>query len=91
MDRHVAERAAWDNDPNPPESSRCLAWENTIVLQATDREAAYAKAASLASQNSSQFVDDSNNDRKGRWIFEGLLSLLPIYDDLKDGTEGSLD
>ena len=81
------ERAAWDDEPDPPKNSRCLAWENTIVLRASDREAAYAKAVSLASQNSSEFSDDSNSARKGHWVFEGLVSLLPIHDDLKDGAE----
>jgi hypothetical protein len=46
------ERAAWDDDPDPSPASRCLAWENTMIFQATDREAAYVKALSL-SQNAS--------------------------------------
>jgi hypothetical protein len=80
------ERAVWDDKPNPSPNSRCLSWENTIVLQAPDREAAYAKAVFLASQHSSEFMDDSRS-RKGHWIFEGLTSLLPIYDELEDGAE----
>ena len=80
------ESASWDDEPNPSPNSRCLAWENTIILQATDREAAYAKAVSLASQYSSEFEDNSRN-RKGHWVFEGLTNLLPIYDELEDGAE----
>ena len=80
------ERAAWDDEPHPSPNSRCLAWENTIILQAPDREAAYAKAVSLASQYSSEFEDDSGN-RKGHWVYEGLTSLLPIHDELQDGAE----
>jgi len=80
------ERVAWDDEPNPLPNSRCLAWENTIILRASDREAAYTKAISLASQHSLEFEDDSKN-KKGHWVFEGLTSLLPIYDELEDGTE----
>ncbi|MCW1968700.1 MAG: DUF4288 domain-containing protein [Anaerolineae bacterium] len=80
------ERAAWDDEPNPSPNSRCLSWENTIILQAPDREAAYAKAVFLATQNVSEFVDDVRN-RKGRWVFEGLTSLLPIHEELEDGAE----
>lgn len=80
------ERASWDDEPNLSPNSRCLAWENTILLQAPDREAAYAKAISLASQYSPEF-DDISRNRKGHWVFEGLTSLLPIYDELEDGAE----
>jgi hypothetical protein len=78
------ERAAWDDEPNPSPNSRCLAWENTIILQAGNREEAYEKAIRLA-QSESEF--ENNCGRKGHWIFEGLTSLLPNYDELKDGTE----
>ncbi|MDG4596694.1 MAG: DUF4288 domain-containing protein [Candidatus Contendobacter sp.] len=81
------ERAAWDDEPNPAPNSRCLAWENTIILQAPDREAAYEKAIALASQQTSQFEDSTRNNRKGHWVFEGLTSLLAIHEELTDGAE----
>ena len=31
--------------------------------------------------------ETDNEERKGRWKFEGLTSLLLIYDDLEDGAE----
>ena len=79
-------RAAWDDEPNPNPNSRCVAWVNTIILQAPDREAAYAKAIALGSQSSTEF-EDPQRTRKGRWVFEGLSSLLPIYEELSDGAE----
>lgn len=81
------ERAAWDDEPNPSPNSRCLAWENTIILRAPDREAAYEKAISLASDNSSQFECGTKKIRKGHWVFEGLTSLLAIHEELTDGAE----
>lgn len=79
------QRAAWEDEPTPSLKSRCLAWENTIILQAPDRETAYTKAVSLASESGTGFQDGSG--RAGQWIFEGLTSLLPIYDELTDGAE----
>jgi hypothetical protein len=79
-------RAVWDDDRRPSESSRCTAWENTIILKAKDRDSAYSKAVRLGSANKSTFSDDASK-RTGRWVFEGLTSLLPIYDELADGAE----
>jgi hypothetical protein len=79
------ERAVWDDEPNPSPNSRCLAWENTIILKAPDREAAYEKAIMLGSKQSSKFADE--HKRTGHWVFVGLTSLLPIYEQLEDGTE----
>jgi len=80
------ERAVWDDAPGPGDASRCTAWENTIILKAKDRDSAYSKAVRLGSSNKSTFSDDAGK-RTGRWVFEGLTSLLPIYDDLSDGAE----
>jgi hypothetical protein len=47
--------------PNPAPNSRCLVWGNTIILQASDHEAAYEKIVSLATQISSEFEDDTRS------------------------------
>lgn len=81
------ERAVWDDDARrPSESSRCTAWENTIIFKAKNRDSAYSKAVRLGSLNKSTF-SDTTDKRTGRWVFEGLTSLLPIYDELEDGAE----
>jgi hypothetical protein len=80
-------RASWNDEPNPPPDQACLAWENTIILQAPDREVAFAKAQQFARQEEDAFFDESNKSRTGRWLFEGLTSLLPIHDELGDGAE----
>lgn len=81
------ERAAWDDDPNPAPNSRCLAWENTIILQAPDRDAAYEKAIQLATGGGHSQFESGRNNRKGHFVFEGLTSLLAIHDELTDGAE----
>ena len=80
------ERAVWDDARRPSASSRCTAWENTIIFKAKDRDSAYSKAVRLGSSNKSTFSDAAGK-KTGRWAFEGLTSLLPIYDELEDGAE----
>jgi hypothetical protein len=80
------ERAVWDDARRLSGASRCVAWENTIIFRAKDRDAAYSKAVRLGSLGRSTFSDPSGK-RTGRWKFEGLSSLLPIYEELEDGAE----
>jgi len=76
-----------ENTENP--NRRCLAWEDTIILKARDRNQAYRKA--IAEGKARECVGDDWIDtktrRKGKWIFEGLTSLNPVYDELDDGAE----
>lgn len=81
------ELACWDDEPEGDEDIRGRVWENTIILQAEDRESAFDKAMQLAGNNESQFDDGDVDGRKGRWRLVGLSSLLPIYDELADGAE----
>jgi hypothetical protein len=69
--------------------SRCLYWENTVILKAKDREVAYRKATALAKNSATGKWELSGDppSRLGRWVFEGLTSLLPIYEPLEDGAE----
>ena len=65
-------------------------WKNTIVVKASNRDEAYEKA--IAYGNKSDALTESwvceKTGRTGRWTFEGLSSLLPIYDEFcEDGSE----
>jgi len=55
-------------------------------LKARDREEAYTRAVELGSDNHSTF-ESPDGKKTGRWVFEGLTSLLPIYEELEDGSE----
>jgi hypothetical protein len=62
---------------------------NTVILKAKDREIAFRKASALA-QNSATGKWELHGDppgRPGRWVLEGLTSLLPIYEPIEDGAE----
>lgn len=62
------------------------AWENTIIIKANDREEAYKKAVEFGCiSNGSESRDDDGV--KYTETFEGLTSLLPIYNELGDGEE----
>jgi len=80
------ERAAWRGEKNPGPKTRCLAWENTIIFKAANRDAAYKKAVRLATGNKSTFSDDKGRN-SGRWTFLGLTDLLPLYEGVADGAE----
>ena len=66
---------------------RCLAWENTILVQAGGREEAYRKAMAFGRIGDGSEGHDSQTRRRGAWRFEGLRSLLPICEKLEDGAE----
>lgn len=68
---------------------RCVTWENTILIKAGDREEAYRKAVRRGRLEHSEGWDciDEVTRKKGRWVFEGLASLMPVYERLTDGAE----
>jgi hypothetical protein len=66
---------------------RCGADENVVLIKARGREQAYKKA--VAEGRVGHGIEGINTDtrRKGIWVFEGVSSLLPVYDKLEDGAE----
>ena len=80
------QRVKWDGDCDQLDEI-CWAWENTIIFTAADRDAAYEKVLSMVGNNESTVWDHATPPREGHWVFEGLTSLLPIYDLIRDGAE----
>jgi hypothetical protein len=86
------ERFEFDDENVENLNRRCLAWENTIVFKAKDRNQAYCKAENCKAEKIGKLSDGSeawirDKMRKGRWRYEGITNLLPIYEDLTDGAE----
>ncbi len=85
----TVERFQFDDEDLNNMRRRCRAFTNTIILKATDREQAYSKAVEygeLGIDGKSDWSDEKG--RKGRWVFEGLSSLMPIYEEFDpDGSE----
>lgn len=69
--------------------ARFLAWENTILVRAKTRETAYRRAIAAAKSRSPgrwrRYGEPPG--RLGRWVFEGLVDLLPVYEPLRHGAE----
>ena len=85
----VIERFQFDDEDLENMRRRCRAFSNVVLLKADDREQAYKKAieyGQLGIEDKSHWSNDKG--RKGRWIVEGLSSLMPIYEELDpDGSE----
>jgi hypothetical protein len=76
----------YDEDRSNPRR-RCCADENTFLIKARDRHAAYRKAMAHGRTLDGAEGVDIVSGRKGTWVFEGLTSLLPVFDELEDGAE----
>ncbi len=64
-----------------------LAWENTVVVEAHSPEAAYQKVVDIGKREADAEWQWGGSDDTVGWVFDGLTSLLPIYEDLQDGAE----
>ena len=85
----LIERFEYDHEDKNNPRRRCRAWVNTVILKAEDREQAFKKAVEYGELGNSEKSDWSDDkDRKGKWVFEGISSLLPVYDEIDPvGTE----
>ncbi|WP_444894601.1 DUF4288 domain-containing protein [Microbulbifer sp. TRSA001] len=85
----IIERFQFDDEELDNMRRRCRAFSNVVILKADDREQAYQKAIQYGKSGIEDKSDWTNDKgRRGRWIFEGLSSLIPIYDELDpEGTE----
>jgi len=65
---------------------RFLSWINTIIVKADSFEKAFEKIENFAKLNEEPY----KGGPKGipvQWIYEGVVELLPIYEEFKDGAE----
>lgn len=81
------ERFEYEDEDKNNVNRRCLAWENTIILKARNREEAFRKAEKIGRIGNKNERYTTRSGRKGGWRYEGLTSLLPIYEEIEDGAE----
>lgn len=67
------------------ENKRCLAWKNTILVKASNPDEAYKKAIKEAKLGCEPYTNTDGEEVQ--FIFEGLTSLVPVYEELEDGAE----
>jgi hypothetical protein len=85
----IIERFEFEDEDTSNPRRRCRAWSNVVLVKARDRNHAYRKAMRYGELGvASGDWADVRTGRKGKWIFEGLSSLLPVYDEFdEDGSE----
>jgi hypothetical protein len=72
-------------EQKPNLESRCLAWENQHLVKAKNPEQAYEKALKIGRDSESQYINTDGENVQ--WIFEGLTTLIAVYEELEDGAE----
>jgi hypothetical protein len=85
----IIERFEDEGEDRSNPRRRCRAWSNVVILKARDRNQAYNKAMRYGKlgKNGYDWIDTATR-RKARLVFEGLASLLPLYDPFdEDGSE----
>ncbi len=74
------------NGENQSNSNRrCLAWENQHLIKAKNPDEAYKKALKIGKESEDEYVNTDGENVK--WVFEGLTTLIALYEDLEDGAE----
>lgn len=75
-----------DDTNNDDLEERFLSWENTIIVKAKNMDEAYDKIVENAKLGTD--VYEGGPDKVPvQWVFEGVTELLPIYEELEDGSE----
>ena len=75
-----------ENESNDELDNRFTAWENTVLVKAGNVNEAYDKVVKIASEYTVPYKGGSQGVPV-RWVFEGVTELLPIYEELADGSE----
>jgi hypothetical protein len=82
----IVERYEHFDEDKTKLNRRCTAWMNTVLIKACSRDEAYRKAIAQGKIGTDSICGPEGG-RQGHWVFEGLASLLPIYEKLEDGAE----
>ena len=64
---------------------RTIAWENQHLVKAKNPDEAYKKALKIGKESESKYTNTDGESVK--WVFEGLTTLIALYEELKDGAE----
>lgn len=84
---HILLRFEFYDEVKENLNRRCKIWLNEILINAKSPSEAYKKAVKFGKLEEESGEMWTETNRKGRWLFEGLTSLVPIYEELKDGAE----
>ena len=83
----IIERFEVEGEDRSNARRRCRAWSNVVLLKARDRHHAYRKAMRYGRDGEKAWPNFQGPGRC-RPVFEGLASLIPVYDEFdEDGCE----
>lgn len=75
-----------DEEGNDDPEKRFTAWENTIIVKASNLDEAYDKVVKEAGYQTKPYKGGPEGVPV-KWVFEGVTELLPIYEEFEDGSE----
>lgn len=64
-----------------------LVWENTVLVQAASHDEAYDKVVAIGREHTEPYKGGPDGGVDVQCLFEGVLELLPVYEDIGDGSE----
>ena len=65
---------------------RFLVWENTVLVRAKNLKEAYRKAVKIGKECTEPYKGGPDAIDV-QWLFEGIIELLPVYEEIEDGSE----
>lgn len=80
--RFIALAEEGNDDPE----RRFLSWENTVLVRASDLDEAYDKIVKIGMDNTEPYKGGPGGIDV-QWVFEGVTEILPIYEEIEDGSE----
>jgi hypothetical protein len=66
--------------------AKFLSWENFVLIKANSIDEAYEKAVAIASRETEPYKGGPEGVDV-QWVFEGMTSVVPVYEELADGSE----
>jgi len=75
-----------DDELNNDPDARFATWENTVIVEAESLEHAFEKVQKLGLEHAEPYKGGATGVPV-QWEYVGIIDLLPIYEDLEDGSE----
>ena len=81
----IIEKCEPVNRNESQELRRVTTWGNFHIIKAETAKIAYDKAVEIGKNGEYKFINSDKLEME--WIFIGIGNLLPIYEDIEDGSE----
>ncbi len=81
----IIEKCEPVNRNETQELRRVQTWGNFHIIKAESPKKAYDKAVKIGKDAEYKFTNSDNLEME--WIFIGIGNLIPIYEDIEDGSE----